>query len=79
MTGVSSTNTAPFAYGPYLRAIPPLPVGEAKGSVGIAVLGGGPSTRPSATGWIYNVVTGKITANTKYTEVDSKGIAYSAY
>lgn len=76
---VSPTNTAPFIYGPYLQAIPPLPVGAAKGSVGIAVLGGSSSTQPSGIGWNYNFSTGKIKANTGRDEVDPKGTAYNTY
>jgi general secretion pathway protein G len=69
---VSATPTATAIYGPYLRAIPPLPVGTAKGSNGVAAATG------SGVGWIYTAATGTITANTT-TEADATGKLYSAY
>lgn len=51
-------------YGPYLQAIPPLPVGARKGATGVAAADG------NNVGWIYNQVTGHIRANTTVIEVD---------
>jgi prepilin-type N-terminal cleavage/methylation domain-containing protein len=63
-------------YGPYLRAIPSLPVGAKKGQSGIA-------TATAATvGWIYDSTAGTIKANTTDTapvEADASGKLYSAY
>ena len=67
------TKTATFIYGPYLRAIPALPVGARKGGTGIAGVDG------TGVGWIYTPATGAIAANTTATEVDAKGIAYNLY
>jgi general secretion pathway protein G len=59
-------------YGPYLRAVPPLPVGAEKGSTGIAAIAG------AGVGWIYDQTTGAIKANTT-TETDSSGKLYNTY
>jgi prepilin-type N-terminal cleavage/methylation domain-containing protein len=59
-------------YGPYLRAVPPLPVGAEKGSNGIAAIAG------AGVGWIYDQSTGSIRANTT-TETDVSGKLYSSY
>lgn len=69
---LSATKTATCIYGPYLRAVPPLPVGAAKGSVGIA------AATAAGIGWIYDG-SGNISTNTTGTETDSAGKAYSAY
>lgn len=68
----SATKTASAIYGPYLRAIPALKVGAAKGNTGIAAAPG------AGVGWIYNASTGAISANTT-TEKDASGKLYSAY
>ncbi len=46
-----------IAYGPYIRSIPPLPVGDKKGNTGIA-LSNGPGV-----GWIYVPLRGLIRPN----------------
>ncbi|MGH7178270.1 MAG: type II secretion system protein [Tepidisphaeraceae bacterium] len=54
---VSSTMTGAYIFGPYLRAIPALPLGTYKGATGIAAL-------PAAgVGWLYDPATGVINAN----------------
>lgn len=61
-TNWSATKTSTEIYGPYLRAIPPLPVGDdAKGQKGVAALAG------SAVGWVYNAAEGDIRANSSKT------------
>ncbi|MHC4985371.1 MAG: prepilin-type N-terminal cleavage/methylation domain-containing protein [Planctomycetota bacterium] len=60
-------------YGPYIRQVPPLPVGAAKGNTGIAAAAG------AGVGWIYDVSTGAIQANTTATEKDASGTLYSDY
>jgi len=54
-------------YGPYLRSVPPLPVGLKKGSTGIAKKSGtgGPNV-----GWVYDEATGVIYANCVADELD---------
>ncbi len=49
---------AAHIYGPYLRAIPPLPVGHRKGNTKIAAVDG------AGVGWIYDETSGEITPNT---------------
>ncbi len=52
-----SEGDSEIAYGPYLRAVPPLPVGARKGQTGIATTDG------DHVGWIYRPLTGKIRPN----------------
>ena len=60
-------------YGPYVRSIPPLPVGTKKGGTGIDVADG------NNVGWIYTAATGAIKANTSATEKDDANKLYSDY
>lgn len=69
----SATKTSTFIYGPYIRAIPALPVGAKKGMNGIAAATG------ATVGWIYNESTGVISANCPDAEVDARGVKYNAY
>lgn len=72
-TTFSASKTATEYYGPYLRAIPALPVGSNKGlNTFTATLGG-------AYGWVYDAATGGFKANLPGTEKDVRGIAYNAY
>lgn len=68
-----ATKDTTHIYGPYLRSIPALPVGAAKGSTGVA------AAAATGIGWIYTVASGTITTNTTTTEVDSAGNAYTTY
>ena len=74
----SDANAAPDVaggrvYGPYVRKIPPLPVGLKKNSTGIAAIDG------AGVGWIYDDTTGTIKANCADTEVDQDGVKYNTY
>ena len=60
-------------YGPYIRAVPMLPVGARKSQVGVAAADG------ALIGWIYDEVTGVITSNTTSQEVDINGVRYDSY
>lgn len=62
-----------YIYGPYIRKIPPLPVGAEKGSTGIAAID------DDGVGWIYTGSTGSIKANTTADEKDDTGKLYSDY
>ena len=68
---------ATHIYGPYLRKVPPLPVGERKSKITFT------ATVPAATtadaGWYYNATTGDILANCKDAEVDASGTQYNDY
>jgi len=71
--GTSDTKDATHIYGPYIRKIPPLPVGAKKTKSGISDVTG------AEIGWIYTASTGNIKANTTGTEVDDAGVLYSDY
>lgn len=74
----STTKDAIFKYGPYLRALPPLPVSGAgitagnKGDTGVA------AAAAVGVGWIYTAANGTIVANTG-TAADEDAILYSDY
>jgi prepilin-type N-terminal cleavage/methylation domain-containing protein len=68
-----ATKDATHIYGPYLRTVPPLPVGARKGGATFAAADG------AGVGWIYDNTNHLITANTKATEMDVRGVLYSAY
>lgn len=60
-------------YGPYLRKVPPLPVGADKGKATFI------GTLTAGYGWVYDATTGKISANCPDSEVDAKGVKYNTY
>lgn len=70
---VNATKTTTYIYGPYVRSIPPLPVGAKKGNTGIA------AADANDVGWIYTESTGSIRANTTATEKDDADKLYSSY
>ena len=72
----SPTRTGVFIYGPYLRAMPALPVGENKGSAAVRD-GGNPGDGDE--GWFYDKDTGQIWANTKDAELDLSGQPFNQY
>lgn len=55
--GTSDARVAPYVFGPYVRKIPPVPVGPARGNASIAAAAG------LGVGWIYDASTGDIRAN----------------
>lgn len=60
-------------YGPYLRAVPPLPVGAKKGkTAAVAALG-------EDGGWVYDATKGTVSANCADAEVDTNGKKYNTY
>lgn len=67
-----ATKDTTYVYGPYLRAVPPLPVGPQKGLTKIA------ASAAADVGWVYNETTGAITPNTG-TLTDAKGVKYTDY
>jgi len=68
-----TTRDGDHVYGPYLRDVPPLPVGIRKGNTKIAL-----SDAP-AVGWIYTPASGEIRANTGMAEVSAAGVQYRDY
>jgi len=71
-TSLSASKTTSCIYGPYLRSVPPLPVGTRKGSTGIA------AADADGVGWLYTAATGSISANTG-TLKDATEKLYSSY
>jgi prepilin-type N-terminal cleavage/methylation domain-containing protein len=69
----NESKVLPFVYGPYLRSIPPLPVGVRKGQSGIK------NKNSGDVGWIYDEASGTIKANSTPTEKDDAGRLYSDY
>jgi general secretion pathway protein G len=76
--GYSATKDATHTFGPYLKAIPPLPVagegttGGKIGDTGVAAIDG------ADVGWLYTAGTGDIKANTG-TADDDAGVLYEDY
>jgi prepilin-type N-terminal cleavage/methylation domain-containing protein len=71
--GVAAAKDTTHIYGPYVRTIPPLPIGAKKGSTKIA------AADAAGVGWIYDKTEGKVRANTSATEKDEAGKLYSEY
>ena len=69
----SSTKVGNFIYGPYLKAIPPLPVGSQKGLPGVTFTSG----YASGNGWYFDGT--NIVANLPASEVDSRSTPYNSY
>lgn len=72
-TTFSATKTAECIYGPYVRAVPSLPVGADKGKSSFI------GAYAAGNGWVYNETTGTIIANCPDTEVDARGVKYNTY
>jgi len=64
--GVSSGGSQSHPFGPYLRAMPPVPVGPNKGekTIAIDVVNSPPLVTGGPEGWVYNPLTGEVIANT---------------
>ncbi len=78
----SATKTATEVYGPYIKEIPPLPVGSKKDAVGVHVTTVAADVPPqglATDGWWYNSVTQVIRANLPAADVDDDGTAYHTY
>lgn len=76
----SPSKTSTAIYGPYLRKVPPLPVGGTGFKNSTTVVDGSTGT-PGASpgGWFYNPTTGEIKANLADSEKDATGKQYNAY
>ena len=81
----NATKTNVFAFGPYLRTIPPITVGSlkvepTKNNKIQTAANDTPVAAASATGaWLYNTATGNIRPNLVDAEVDQNGKAYNSY
>jgi len=68
-----------FIYGPYMRAIPPLPVnGEGPATKGMKGDTGVAGAAAAGIAWVYDETTGAVNANTAGRE-DAKGTKYADY
>ena len=80
--GVLALKDATHIYGPYLRQIPPMPVGSKKGARDVFVTTVAADTPPGGAatdGWWYNSATGEIRANLPVGDVDESGKKYNTY
>jgi general secretion pathway protein G len=71
---VSPTKTATHVYGPYILAMPTLPVGADRGATGVTT-----TTYSAGYGWGYDATTGTFKANCADTDLDSDGVAFNTY
>lgn len=69
-----ASRTPAYRFGPYLREIPPLPIGTNRGSATLKLPADG-----GVSGWVYNPITGEVHANARPDERDISGRAYSSY
>jgi len=69
----NATKDTTYIYGPYLAAVPVLPVGSMKGKNGVAAAAG------AGIGWVYDETTGAISAALPDAEVDAAGKKYNTY
>ncbi len=78
---VSADKDSAYPYGPYIRGtFPALPVGTNSGKNTVSVISSAApltSSPGDGTGWVYNVLTGQIIANSSDTGND--GVAFDAY
>ena len=72
-TTFSTTKGPTCIYGPYLRAIPALPVGADRGKSSVV------ATLTAGNGWVYVAATGAISANCPDAETDAAGKKYNSY
>ena len=78
--GGTGDKDATHNLGPYLRKVPPLPVGSRRGINIVRVAPTGETAGSNATGgWLYFPATGDIKANLPDTETDANGKAYNSY
>lgn len=69
----SATKTGAFIYGPYIRKIPALKVGDESGSSTFTDTPG-----DAGAGWVYTAASGTVVANTG-TDTDATGKLYTDY
>jgi prepilin-type N-terminal cleavage/methylation domain-containing protein len=71
----SATHSDVFKYGPYIIAMPVMPVGTNKGKTGVT---SNASYTPDYA-WGYDPISGKFQANLPDTDLDSEGVKYNTY
>ena len=77
---VSLTQDPGYRFGPYLRRLPPLPVGDNRDSSDVAIdtSNSPPVVTTGAEGWVYNPLKGEIIANSDHANRDNTR-AYDEY
>jgi prepilin-type N-terminal cleavage/methylation domain-containing protein len=79
-TQFTDTKTDPCRFGPYLRKLPPLPLGPTQNRDSDLFVDGATGTPGAvAGGWFYNPSNGTIRANVPDTELDVRGKKYNEY
>ncbi len=73
----SATRTTTCIYGPYLKSVPPLPVGTYKTQTTIVAGSGMSACGTTAGGWLYDGQT--VWANDPATDTDMAGKTYQSY
>jgi prepilin-type N-terminal cleavage/methylation domain-containing protein len=78
---VSKDPNGVYVYGPYLRTVPPITVGDHKGKNGIAYSATSQQVPSAAadTAWLYNGADGSVAPFTGSITKDSAGKSYSSY
>jgi general secretion pathway protein G len=71
----SATPSSTFRFGPYIYAMPTLPVGTNKGKTAVTTLG----TYAANYGWAYDPIEGRFAANLPDTDVDGDGVKFNSY
>ncbi|MFG0292994.1 MAG: type II secretion system protein [Phycisphaerales bacterium JB065] len=69
----NASKTTTYIYGPYIREIPSIKLGPAKGLNTVS------NTAEDGSAWYYNETTGEIRANYAATVVDASGTPYVNY
>jgi prepilin-type N-terminal cleavage/methylation domain-containing protein len=78
----ADTKDTTHVYGPYLRKIPPVPVGTLKSNAAVNskfVVGTTVESSAPTGGWLYDTATGNIKVNLADAEQDQSTKAYNAY
>ena len=65
-----------YRFGPYIVAMPRLPVGTNQGKTGVTAAAG---SYAAGYGWAYDPTTGYFRANLPDTDVDDDGVAFNTY
>ena len=79
-SNATATKDTAHSYGPYLRKIPPLPVGTKKGQSTIKIAATDTEVPGTSTeAWIYYPSTGEVKANLVAGELDGKDVPYKDY
>ena len=78
----SAQNSTSHYYGPYVKKIPPLPLGSRKGATGVFITSdpsASPQAGPATDGWWYNTTMHVFRANLPDEERDDRGTSYNDY